>query len=363
MKAIKRRALWMALCLSLISFLCACQGGADSPEPPPDAAQNADTGQDADAGQNADDGQEAETGEADASSPAQPDGEAQADAAPSSTMQFQLGSSSYAMQVPRSYRNGDVSIDELQGGQIAYYYSAESDLDFDIYQFAKPDLGISLEEFLRAAAADFNGHDLTFRQINGINVGTYKSREIYDGVEYDVLTATLEEGDEYVQVLFWLDGENAEAEAAQILDTLSPIETYDLQLGESPYWITVPADYHAGEVTEEEAADDMIAYYKSESSPLDFDVYEFGKNGYTLEKYAIEEAKRYEAERVDYRTINDIDVAVYFSYEEYDGQTYRLSNYLFEYGDDFVELAFWLDGEVAVKQADRIISSLTKSND
>lgn len=278
----------------------------------------------------------------------------------SGTLQFQLGSSGYAMDLPDSYRNGEVTMDELQSNQIAYYYSPNSEMDFDIYQFPKPEAEMDLESFVLASAEDFDGSDVHMQTIHGIRVGSYKSRETYDGIEYDVLVALMEDGDEYVEVVFWLDGENAERDARNILGTLSHVETYELQLGDSPFYLTIPAGYKAGPVTEEEAADDMVGYYYSESSPLDFDVYQWGKKGYTLEKYAIEEANKYEAERVDYRTINGIDLAFYYSYEESEGETYTVANYLFEHGDDFVEISFWLDGEIAVKQTDRILSTLER---
>ena len=37
---------------------------------------------------------------------------------------------------------------------------------------------------------------------------------------------------------------------------------------------------------------------------------------------------------------------------------YSVANYLFENGSDLMEISFWLDGEIAVKQADRILSTL-----
>ena len=334
------------LCSLLLLSLCACGGsdsvGQGSPSVDTEAAETQDQ-------------QEMQDAQESAAAPAQPE-------AASDTIQFQLGASGFAMDVPRSYRNGDVTLDELQSNQIAYYYSPNSDMDFDIYQFLKPDPEMSLEEYLPIAAAAFDGTEVNYRQINGVNVGSYKSKEIYDGVEYDVLVALMEEGNEYVEVVFWLDGDTAEQEAADILNTLSYVETYDLQLGDSPFYLTIPAGYQAGEVTEAEAADDMIGYYYNESSPLDFDVYQFGKKGYTLEKYAIEEANRYEAERVDYRTINGIGLAFYYSYEESGGEVYQVANYLFEYGDEFMEVAFWLDGQIAVKQTDRILSTLRRTD-
>ena len=77
-----------------------------------------------------------------------------------------------------------------------------------------------------------------------------------------------------------------------------------------------------------------------------------------MEEFAIGEAQTYEAERVEYRTVNNILLAVYYSYEEYEGQMYSVANYIFENGNDLMEVSFWLDGEIAVKQADRILSTL-----
>lgn len=281
----------------------------------------------------------------------------QEDAAPE-LMQLQLGSSEYAVTVPGSFRNGEVTIEEVQANQIAYYYSPATAMDFDIYQFHRPYPEMSLAEYTKKLAADFNGGNVHTRMINGIEVGTYKSREVYGGIEYDVMSALIEEGEDCIEIVFWLDGENAEQEAAAILSTLSLIENFDLQLGTSPYFLSIPMGYKPGEITEEDKEEDLVGYYYSDSSPLDFDVYQWAKDGDTLEKYAIEEAQSYEAERVDYRTVNDILLAFYYSYEEDQGQMYSVANYLFENGDELMEVSFWLDGDIAVKQADRILSTL-----
>ena len=273
-------------------------------------------------------------------------------------MQLQLGSSSYAISVPHSYRNGDVTIEEVQANQVAYFFSPNSKMDFDIYQFPRPHPELSFEEYMDKTAADFNGGSVRVRKINGIEVGTYKSREVYGGIEYDVMAALMEEGSECIEIVFWLDGENAEQEATAILKTLSAVESYELQLGSSPFYLSVPVGYKAGELSEEDIEQSAVGYYYSESSPLDFDVYQWDREGHTLEEYAIGEARLYEAERVEYRTVNDILLASYVSYEEYEGQMYSVANYLFENGSDLMEISFWLDGEIAVKQADRILSTL-----
>ena len=363
MKRILTMVLWGTLCVFLPLSLCACGGRAPA---------ESDASADPESGEAVWQEQELqETAEPPAASelpaaseppaaterPAQSPAPAENDA---DTIQFQLGSSGFAMEVPHAYRNGDVTVDELKSNLIAYYYSPYSEMDFDIYQFPKPDPELSLEAYVRRSAEDFNGSDVRMRELKGIAVGSYKSREVYDGVEYDVLVALMEEGEEYVEVVFWLDGEDAEAKAEAILNSLSYVETYDLQLGDSPFYLTIPTGYVMGEVTEADIADDLVGYYYSDSSPLDFDVYQFSKEGNTLEKYAIEEANLYEAERVDYRTVNGIQMAFYYSYEEDEGEMYTVANYLFEYDDEFMEISFWLDGEIAVKQTDRILSTLKR---
>ena len=275
-------------------------------------------------------------------------------------MQLQLGSSNYSVSIPGTYRNGEVTIEEVQANQVAYYYSPDSDMDFDIYQFPRPDPEMSLEEYTKKSADDFNGSNAHTRKINGIQVGTYLSREFYDGIEYDVMAALIEDGDDYVEVVFWLDGENAGQEASAILNTLSEVQTFDLQLGTLPFCLSVPVGYRLDE--EETVGDRQLWYYLSDNSPLDFDVYQWKKDGDTLEKYAIEEAGKYEAEHVDYRTVNDIFLAYYYSYEEDEGRMYSVINYLFEDGDQFMKVSFWLDGEIAVRQADRIASTLRRTD-
>ena len=56
--------------------------------------------------------------------------------------------------------------------------------------------------------------------VNGIDVAWYRAVETYDGKDYATLTYALEDGDSYVEIAFWLDGENAEAEAQAIIRTL-----------------------------------------------------------------------------------------------------------------------------------------------
>ncbi len=135
-------------------------------------------------------------------------------------------------------------------------------------------------------------------------------------------------------------------------------ETQDIDIGTTGYAISIPSDYYSSEVTKEERKDDQIAYYKSDEHLMDFDVYQFGKDGMTLEEYAKKEAKEYKADGVEEVTYNGISMMQYYSQEEYDGESYHVANYIFENDDDFVELTFWLDGDDAEELVEKILFSI-----
>ncbi|MBQ6504016.1 MAG: hypothetical protein IJI57_08915 [Flexilinea sp.] len=131
-----------------------------------------------------------------------------------------------------------------------------------------------------------------------------------------------------------------------------------VEIGTTGLSILIPEDYVSGELTEEDIADDMIAYYYSDAHLMDFDIYQFPSEGQSLEEYARAEAAEYGVEEITWWGLNDIEGARYYSSEEYDGQTFPCVTYILVAGDDFAEIAFWLDGEDAEDLADNIIYSL-----
>lgn len=139
-------------------------------------------------------------------------------------------------------------------------------------------------------------------------------------------------------------------------------ETRVLQLGTSAYTIEIPDSFVEGERTEEDIRDDMIAYLHSPDTLLDFDVYQFSKEGYpgNLSDFTEQEAGEYNAsEVVTGGNINGIDAAWYRAEETYDGQEYETITYVLDGGDEYVEIAFWLDGDSAQEEVDQIMNSLT----
>lgn len=133
-------------------------------------------------------------------------------------------------------------------------------------------------------------------------------------------------------------------------------------IGTTGYYVAVPADYVPGEVTEEDRRDDMVAYYRSDKHLMDFDIYQFAKEGRILEEYAEKEAKEFGADWIDTVVFNGVPLVFYISQEQYDGAEYRVANFLFDAGNDFGEIVFWLDGpndgEEAAELTEQILSSI-----
>ena len=101
----------------------------------------------------------------------------------------------------------------------------ETLLDFDVYQFAKEGLPEKLAEYAEREAAEYKAFEVkTNEKINGIDTVWYRAKETYDGKEYTTLNYLFDEGDQYVKIAFWLDGETAEEEAQTIINTLTFVQ-------------------------------------------------------------------------------------------------------------------------------------------
>ena len=108
---------------------------------------------------------------------------------------------------------------------VAYMRSAETLLDFDVYQFTKEGRPEKLVEYAEQEAAEYNAFEVvTGERSNGIDAAWYRARETYEGKEYTTLNYLFEDGNQYVEIAFWLDGETAEAEAQEIISTLTFIQ-------------------------------------------------------------------------------------------------------------------------------------------
>lgn len=130
------------------------------------------------------------------------------------------------------------------------------------------------------------------------------------------------------------------------------------QLGTSKFYIDLPAGY---ENTKDDLDEDQIAYYYKDDESIDFDVYQWGKEGvYTLEEEANYFAGEYGTTASEI-VINEITGMKYITGEEYDGHMYTVINYMFDDGESIVELCFWtINTEEELSDVEEIINSITK---
>ena len=259
---------------------------------------------------------------------------------------LRLGTAPLMVKIDDGFAHGEMPEADILDDQVAYMYSDETALDFDVYQFTKEDLPEALADYAAQEASEYAGvtEISTDGEINGIPVAWYRAVEQYEEAEYDTITYIMDVGDQYVEIVFWLDGEDAESEAQGIISTLSPVSMQAIRLGESPFEVYTIATYEQGAMTEEDIADDQVAYWYSEDSTLDFDVYEFPKDGLpeALADYAAEEAASYVevSEIITDGVINEIPVAWYRTVEEYEEAEYETITYILDGGDEYVEIVF-----------------------
>ena len=131
------------------------------------------------------------------------------------------------------------------------------------------------------------------------------------------------------------------------------------KIGTSEFAIILPDGYAE---TEDEFDEDQIAYYFKDDQSIDFDVYQWDKEGkYTLKEEAEYFASEYNATAEEIE-INGISGMKYISKEVFDDNEYTVVNYMFEDEKRIVELSFWtIDTEEEYKAVDEIIGTIKKN--
>ena len=135
--------------------------------------------------------------------------------------------------------------------------------------------------------------------------------------------------------------------------------TETTQLGTSAYSIILPEGFV---LSEDELAEDQVAYYYKDDNTVDFDVYQWEKGDqYTLESEANNYAEDY-GTTAEVVVVNGINGMKYVSIEDYEGVTYTVINYMFEDDVNIVELCFWTIGtEEEYAAVDEVLSTLKKN--
>lgn len=277
---------------------------------------------------------------------------------------LRLGSSVYTLMIADDFVAGELTGADIAAGQIGCWQNDETGLDMDVFQIAKDDASPELSHFaLRQADAE-EAVDMVWPadKIGEIDAAWYWARNTVDGEEHVSIVYLLDSGDSFLKLAFRPADEDGSSEVWDIMDSLDYMELKQIPLGTSSFTLTVPDDYKQGEISDEDIADDQVAYWYSDASLLDFDVYQFSKEGLspTLAEYVVEESSTYPAvtELVTDGEINLIPVAWYRAVDECEEGEYNTITYIFENGDEYIDVVFWLDGPTAEAEADFIIHNL-----
>ena len=130
-----------------------------------------------------------------------------------------VGTTGCLVAVPADYAEGEVTEAEKKDDQIAYYRSEKHLMDFDVYQF--PAEGQTLADYAAKEAKEYGADEVKNIEINGVPLALYYSEEKYDGTSYRVANYLFAAGEDFGELSFWLDGEDAEALSEQIISSLS----------------------------------------------------------------------------------------------------------------------------------------------
>ena len=128
------------------------------------------------------------------------------------------------------------------------------------------------------------------------------------------------------------------------------------QLGTSALSIVLPDGYAEAR---DDFDEDQVAYFYKDDESVDFDVYQWAKgNEYILEEEADYFSAKY-GTTASAVTVNGISGMKYISVEEYDGYEYTVINYMFDDGENIVELCFWtINTEEELAVVDEIIKTI-----
>lgn len=282
------------------------------------------------------------------------------------TMRIRLGSSLYAVTLSSDFEPRTIADEGIAESQVACYYREETELNIDIHQIGKNGEAELLSDFVTQQAEEHGASEVSgAMDINGIEVGYFRAAAKYDGTERDTLSYIIDnDGTEYIEIVFRLDGDAALDDAEGIMNTLERLNTKTVALGETGLYLELPEDYVDGELPADDKDDDRILYMYSESSSMDFDVYYFSKDSdeELLADYIAGEAEEDGADQfaTDIE-LNGLECGYYYSDEKSDGEVYTVLNYLFDTEDgNYLKLRFRLDGISAEAEAYAILDTLTR---
>ena len=131
---------------------------------------------------------------------------------------LQLGSSALYVSVDISFIPGALDDEDFALGMVGYYFSPNYDMDFDVYQWTLAE-GDTQDSEAEEEAVLYEAQ-LLESEINGIRILYYFTNEWDEGILYPSLTCLMQDGESIVELVFWLDGEDALIMADEIMHSL-----------------------------------------------------------------------------------------------------------------------------------------------
>ena len=116
-----------------------------------------------------------------------------------------------------------------------------------------------------------------------------------------------------------------------------------MQLGSSDFKITGLASFSKLGSIKGDFDDSFIGFYGNEAGNLGMDVYQFSREGKSLEDYAKEECEECSGTDLRSEEYNGFKVMAYNAVESYEGVECPTVTYITVFKGDFVELVFWVN--------------------
>lgn len=139
--------------------------------------------------------------------------------------EIQLGTSHLSLKVNKLFVKGEITKEDTDINQVAYYKSEETLVDFDVYQWAKAS-GETLMDAVNEEVVEFDNAEIHETTVNKIDLVYYYAVEEFEGESYKTVTYIAEDGDNFVELVFWYDGDDAQAVIDEIVGSLHKLKDF-----------------------------------------------------------------------------------------------------------------------------------------
>lgn len=286
-----------------------------------------------------------------------------------------LGTSGYTMTANFTFEAVDISEQEASSSLMNSYFSPESGLIVDVYEF--PVSGETAFEESVAAQAEAYGAmtEPIMAEVNGIPCAGFIASRLVDGTEVYATVFVFENPNGGVtDVVAFLSSYANLLQANALFATLNVNEEYEgveltdeesfapmtLELGTSLYTIDLPMHFYEQPLSEDSLEDGHIADYFNPHAMFDFTVYVEEDGIYdSLAAFNEADAASYAGTEIDSEMdINGIPVAFYHSEEVMNESVVHCDNYAFETDNGFMQLCFYYSDAEAEADVEAAIETL-----